>query len=873
MRPHPKRFRVKPMSAAKSETATFKASIAEEIWRGKYRLTRPDGTGEASLAETIGRVARAAARAEKGKRAKQRWADAFADAINDLEFLPAGRILAGAGTGRDVTLFNCFVMGTIPDDLAGIFDAVKEAALTMQAGGGVGMDFSTLRPRGALVRSIGADASGPVSFMQVWDAMCATIMSAGARRGAMMATMRADHPDILAFIDAKSESGRLSNFNLSVLASDAFLDAVRAGSDWDLVFDGKVYRTVYARELWQRIMQATYDYAEPGVIFIDRINAANNLAYCETVSATNPCGEQPLPPYGACLLGSINLAALVRAPFAASAALDIARLEDRVATAVRFLDNIIDISRYPLAAQRRQAKDKRRIGLGVTGLADALILLGLRYDSEEARATAGNWMRLIQQSAYRASAELAAERGTFRLYDRDAILAAPNVVALDDKTRKLIAKHGLRNGCLTSIAPTGTISLLAGNVSSGIEPVFDFRYRRRVLAPDGTRHKETVEDYAHALYRRLNPGDIPLPAAFVRAKDVSPSAHLAMQAALQRHVDGAISKTINVPADMPFADFEAVYLEADALGLKGCTTYRPTPVRGAVLQSDDVCGDTAGGAVADAAAPSSSAQLESSAEPEETAAPPTGTPAGLPAQSGPATGPAATSAADRRTAIGDVVYMSKPRERDAVLAGYTYKLKWPASDHAIYVTLNDIEVAGRRRPFEIFINTRNLEHYAWTVALTRMISAVFRRGGDVAFVAEELKAVFDPQGGQWMGGRYVPSLLAAIGNVIERHMIEIGFLNSSEARDLSDEAAEIEIEEIPPSGRSGQALATDRASAPAGQQTSSPTTDYLAQAPTSGTSAAARPRPTRFCPRCSSPHLDRKEGCWVCRDCGFSKCS
>ena len=840
------------MSAAAPEEISCTAPIANEIWLSKYRLTRADGSQEASLSETFARVAAAAAAVEKGgKRVRERWAQVFGEAMADLTFLPAGRILAGAGTGRDVTLFNCFVMGAIPDDLGGIFDSLKEAALTMQAGGGVGMDFSTLRPKGALVRSIGADAAGPVGFMEVWDAMCRTIMSAGARRGAMMACMRADHPDIEAFIDAKAGAGQLANFNLSVLASDRFVAAVRADGEWDLVFDGKIYRTLKARALWRRMMRASYDYAEPGVIFIDRINANNNLAYCETIAATNPCGEQPLPPYGACLLGSINLAALVNNPFEPNAAIDVARLESRVCTAVRFLDNVIEISRYRLAQQRRQAHDKRRIGLGVTGLADALILLGLRYDSEAGVRTAESWMRQIQNAAYRASAELAAEKGAFPLYDRDAILAAPNVRALDEASRAVIARHGLRNGCLTSIAPTGTISLLAGNVSSGIEPVFDFRYHRHVLDPSGSRREETVEDYAYRLYRSRYSGEGPLPDAFVRAKDLSPLAHLAMQAALQRHVDGAISKTINVPAKMSFADFETIYLEADSLGLKGCTTFRPSPVRGAVLESDATCCGEPG-----AGESQGPAELGAGGVRTGQAAAPSD------AKSVPPVSVAAVGTArgqsDLRPVAGDVVYMSKPLERDSVLAGYTYKLKWPASDHAIYVTLNDIERDGRRRPFEIFINTRNLEHYAWTVALTRMISAVFRRGGDVAFVAEELKAVFDPQGGQWMGGRYVPSLLAAIGDVIERHMIEIGFLASSaRTLDIADEqSADVEIEQLAPGGGAGPAAV--------GRPTQPARVDEV--------EAAAQSRPTRFCPRCSSAHLDRKEGCWVCRDCGFSKC-
>ncbi len=879
-------------STASSVDIPFRARIAEEIWRSKYRLSRPDGSGEASLAETFARVAHAAAAAEKGGgRVRAQWAETFLAAMADLGFLPAGRILAGAGTGRDVTLFNCFVMGTIPDDLGGIFQNLREAALTLQQGGGIGYDFSTLRPKGAPVKSLGAEASGPLSFMEVWDAMCRTIMSAGSRRGAMMATMRADHPDIEAFIAAKSEAGRLNNFNLSVLVSDAFLEKVRGDGDWDLVFGGQVYRTVRARQLWQRIMRATYDYAEPGVIFIDRINAGNNLAYCETIAATNPCGEQPLPPYGACLLGSINLAELVSDRFEAGAGIDRGRLEARVATAVRMLDNVIDISRYPLARQRQEAKAKRRIGLGITGLADALIFMGLRYDSAAGRELAGEWMRTIQRSAYRASAELAAEKGAFPLYDRKAILAAPNVAALDEETRRLIARHGLRNGCLTSIAPTGTISLLAGNVSSGVEPVFDFRYRRHVLGVDGQRHEETVEDFAYASFRRRFGADRPLPEPFVRAQDLAPSAHLAMQAALQRHVDSSISKTITVPAQMSFADFEAIYLEADALGLKGCTTYRPNRVTGAVLETAAAAeppADRAPEAAAAGEATHVAAEepaLRGDVRADRVAAPHGG-----------------LGTAMRTAAAGDVVYMAKPLERDPVLAGFTYKLKWPASDHAIYVTINDIETGGRRRPFEIFINTRNLEHYAWTVALTRMISAVFRRGGDVAFVAEELKAVFDPQGGQWLGGRYVPSLLAAIGDVIERHLIEIGFLGRS---GQSLELPEVAVEDIEVSRLQAEALqaAKDESTmlrpAP-GQERGGTGARRSPSRPGDGAgsgvaggavggdgaggrmaggaaggpdaSAAASGAPTRFCPRCSSPHVDRKEGCWVCRDCGFSKC-
>jgi ribonucleoside-diphosphate reductase alpha chain len=796
--------------------------VSHRIWEAKYRLTAPDGSPvDGSLADTWARVAKAVAAAEPAK-ARRRWARTYAEAMADFAFLPAGRILAGAGSGRAVTLFNCFVMGRIEDDLASIFDNVKQAALTMQQGGGIGHDFSTLRPKGALVKSIGADASGPVSFMDVWDAMCRTIMSAGARRGAMMATLRCDHPDIEAFIDAKADPARLRNFNLSVLVTDAFIAAVRNGEPWPLVFGGKVYRTVDARALWDRLMRATYDYAEPGVVFIDRINALNNLAYCETISATNPCGEQPLPPHGACLLGSINLARLVDRPFAPDARLHEARLEELTATAVRFLDGAIDVSNFPLPAQEQEAKAKRRIGLGVTGLADALILVGVRYGTPEAAALAKRWMAAIERAAYLASAELAREKGAFPLYDAGRFLAAPNVRRLPEDVRGGIAQHGIRNGLLTSVAPTGTISLLAGNVSSGIEPVFDFRYERRVLERDGSSRTETVEDYAHALYRATFGATAPLTPAFVTAEELSPRAHLDMQAAVQAHVDSSISKTVNCPADIGFEAFKNVYLEAYDLGLKGCTTYRPNAVTGAVLSRAPAVG---------AEPPAAKPTAAAAAPPEE----PLGEPL-LPGLSLP----------ERQ---GEVVYISKPLEREAVLEGATYKIRWPGSDHALYITINDIvrdvHAAGvsstRRRPFEVFINSKNLEHYAWTVALTRMISAIFRRGGDVTFVVEELKAIFDPQGGQWMAGRYVPSLIAAIGQVIEGHMIRTGFLA--------------------PPRLPGEEGGEERKALVAGEARGA--VPQAAQDAGSG----------RVCPRCSQRSLHRRAGCWECDACGYSRCN
>ena len=688
--------------------------VSEQIWDSKYRLK--DAGGEAidrTVEDTFQRVARAVAKPEK-KKQRERLQARFYDAMADFAFLPAGRILAGAGADRKVTLFNCFVMGEIADDMGSIFENVKDAALTMQQGGGIGHDFSTLRPKGANVAGVGAEASGPVSFMEVWNAMCRTILSAGMRRGAMMATLSCDHPDIEAFIEAKRNPARLRMFNLSVLVSDAFITTIRADGDWDLTFGGKVYKTLPARQLWDKILHATYECAEPGVIFIDRVNRLNPLNYCETIYATNPCGEQPLPPYGACLLGSINLTRLVNSPFSGSGGFDEAYLKDLTATAVRFLDNVIDVSHYPLKVQNKEALAKRRIGLGVTGLGDALIMCGERYGSPQAAKLAKRWMSLIQHHAYLASSELAVEKGAFPLFDRNRYLASPAITALTGDIREAVAANGIRNGLVTSIAPTGTISLFAGNVSSGIEPVFDFTYKRRILSSSGEAQDHVIEDYAHRLFRHLFGPDAELPEAFITTESLSPSHHLAMQAALQVHVDSSISKTVNCPETIAFEDFKSVYDDAYDLGLKGCTTYRPNLVTGVVLSRD----------AASAVAPGPEPEMGESAD--------------------------APLAPERalKAETSDVVYISLPLERDEALSGETYKLKWPESDHAIYVTINDITTSGRKRPFEVFINSKNLEHYAWTVALTRMVSAVFRRGGDVSFVVEELKAVFDPRGGQ-----------------------------------------------------------------------------------------------------------------------------
>jgi ribonucleoside-diphosphate reductase alpha chain len=752
------------------------ADIAASIWDMKYRLKAQDGTPiDRTVDDTRRRIAKALAMPEADQAL---WEARFFAALEDWRFLPAGRVIAGAGAARNVTLFNCFVMGTIPDHMSGIFAHLREAALTMQQGGGIGYDFSTLRPKGAPVKGVGADASGPLSFMDVWDAMCRTVMSAGSRRGAMMATLRCDHPDIDAFIDAKREPGRLRMFNLSVLATDDFMAAVKMDAEWPLSFGGKVFKVVKAAELWDRIMRSTYDAAEPGVIFIDRINARNNLRYCEEIAATNPCGEEPLPPYGACLLGSINLAALVEKPFTTDAALDIGALQRLVPVAVRMMDNVVDVSRFPLAEQEAEARDKRRIGLGITGLADALILCGVCYGSALAVQLTSYWLATIEHAAYHTSADLAAEKGAFPLFDRDAYLAGQHVLGLSRDIQHAIETKGMRNSHLTAIAPTGTISLLAGNVSGGIEPAFDFHYTRKVLQPDGSKREEEVQDFAYGLYRRRHP-DAPLPDYFVSAQDLVPRDHLAMQAAAQRHVDTAISKTINCPADIPFDEFAGIYRAAYDSGCKGCTTYRPNDITGSVL----------------------SVSTPSAAKP-----------AAAPAQS-------------------NVVALAPLLARPDVLEGKTYKLKWPDSDHALYIGINDLLEGERRRPYEIFINSKNMEHYAWTVALTRMVSAIFRRGGDIGFVAEELKAVFDPRGGAWLGGKHVPSLLAAIGDIVEGHLSAVGALPAAAA------ASELK-----------------RAS------------------PFSTLEAARRGMGYAQCPKCGAAALRRIENCDRCTDCDYSRC-
>lgn len=779
----------------------FPQPISEQIWNQKYRFVtdRPEYESDEYITDTWSRIAKACAnipQLHNDPEKRDALEARFYSALYDFKFLPAGRIISGAGTGRNVTLFNCYVMGTIPDSLVGIFDMLKEAALTMQQGGGIGYDFSTLRPKGAFVKGVESFSSGPLTFMDVWDAMCKTIMSAGSRRGAMMATMRCDHPDILDFIKAKQDPLRLRNFNVSVLCTDEFMEAIKADSDWDLMFDGKIYNTIKAKDLWDSILWNTYNYAEPGVIFIDRINKENNLWFLEHIAATNPCGEQPLPPYGACLLGSVNLAKHVFSPFTTSADVDMEELEKTVRTGVRILDSVVEISNFPLDAQKKEALFKRRQGLGVTGLADILFMLGYKYGSEDAVAFTDNLMADIAIWAYEESIQMAKEMGPapclIPLSAREKFIESGFMKRMPEYIKDDILKVGIRNSHLLSVAPTGTISMYAGNVSSGGEPIFAPKYQRKVTNNDGTKRTETVYDYAVLKFEE-HFGENDNPDAIwwwkntmATAQDLTPHDHIVMQAVLQKWVDSSISKTVNLPEDISFDDFKAVYDYAFNTNCKGCTTYRPNDVTGSVLSVET---------------------KEEKPESKDT----------------------------EQQYDGDMRVMPRP----SIIDGTTYKCRWGQDSY--YVTFNNVidPIHNWSMPFEIFINSKNVEHHQWTAALTRMISAVFQRGGDIRFVAEELKQIHDPKGGHWIEGRYCPSLVALVGQKLSEHLDMIGYQSTPEKEPYS---ISFNLKDM--------GIVLDA------EQKQSPDQTVPDQ-----------------CPSCKGYNLVILSGCPTCQDCGYSKCS
>jgi ribonucleoside-diphosphate reductase alpha chain len=583
-------------------TALQPQPISEEVLIEKYSKGH-----EKSIADVNQRVARALAKVEAPEQQAQ-WEARFLDTL-EAGFLPAGRIQSAAGTDLAATLINCFVqpvgdsIAHVEDGHPGIYTALTEAAETMRRGGGVGYDFSRIRPRGAWVGSTQSSASGPVSYMRVFDRSCETVESAGARRGAQMGVLRCDHPDIEEFIHAKDQ-GDLKNFNISVGVSDEFMNAVQADGEFALVHKAEpgsaqkdagayhdqdsglwIYRKLKARALWDQIMRSTYDHAEPGVLFLDQMNRDNNLSYCETIASTNPCAEQPLPPYGCCCLGSIDLTRFIREPFSDNASFDRKAFAEVARVAVRMLDNVLDATVWPLPQQQAEAASKRRVGLGYTGLGDALVMLNLRYDTPAARDMARHISELLRDTAYHASSELAQERGAFPLFNADLYLSGQNFASrLPADLKKRIHKHGLRNSHLLSIAPTGTISLaFADNASNGIEPAFSWTYNRKKRMPDGSFKEYAVEDHAWRLYRHLFGADAPLTDAFVTALEMSAQAHEEMVAAVAPFIDTAISKTVNVPADYPYEDFQGLYTQAWQSGLKGLATYRPNSVLGSVL--------------------------------------------------------------------------------------------------------------------------------------------------------------------------------------------------------------------------------------------------------------------------------------------------
>lgn len=797
----------------------FDQPIVRDTWRSKYAYR-----DEADWAATCRRIAAALDGGSEAFRAE------ILRAMLAREIVPAGRILAGAGTDKRVTLINCFVSADIQDSMAtnsdqlglGIMDALNAAAYTQQMGGGIGMDFSTVRPRGAVVRRTQSESSGVLPFMDMWNAMCATIRSSGSRRGAMMATLRCDHPDIEEFIEAKQQPERLTNFNVSVLVTDAFMEAVEHDRGWELKFpvpradspaaqsderprEGHtyIYKTVPARELWSKIINSTYVHAEPGIIFIDRVNRCNNLAYCEDIHCTNPCGEQPLPSNGDCNLGHVNLAVLVRHPFSDDAVFDFDALWGAVRIMVELLDNVLDVTAFPTGAQADEARGKRRIGLGFTGLASALQQLGIRYGGFDAVAFTETVTRVIARAAYKRSVELAAERGSFPLFDADEFLRAPFPASLGDEMVGLIRRNGIRNGVLLSVAPTGTTSLVYGNISSGIEPVFSHKYTRNVCDASGELSLSYgVYDYGYLLYCELhgldpeNPG--PLPTAFVTADELPVDAHLSMAAAAQRWVDAAISKTINCPESMTFGEFEGVYKKAYQLGLKGCTTYRPDPRsgRGAVLVKE-------GPAAPQPSSPEPAGAAHYEVEPQATRL-----------SSSPAS---------------DKIPMQE------VADGRRYRIKWPYEDCAYYVVITDyVDDAGRRRPFELFISTKSTRHDEWVKAFSLMVTAIFRREGDPTFIVDELRQVYSAKGGAFMGQRHVPSLVAAVGAKIEEHMRWLGLLpDPAELRDALDSHA-LEVKSL------AEGI----------------------QRVTFGS----------ICDACGAPAVVRESGCEVCKSCGNTKC-
>ena len=796
--------------------------------------------GESSLEQLYGRVARALASVEKPE-LRAEWEQKFLTNLH-AGAIGAGRIMSAAGTDIQATLINCFVQpvgdaiqGVDDEGYPGIYEALREAAETMRRGGGVGYDFSRIRPKGAFVKSTHSIASGPCSYMNVFDQSCSTVESAGSRRGAQMGVLRIDHPDVAEFITAKRTPGRWNNFNVSVGVSDAFMQAVAEGTDRELVHKAKpgqkvlegggyqradglwVYRKLPARELWDTIMQSTYDFAEPGILFLDQIGRDNNLNYCEKIEATNPCGEQPLPPYGCCDLGPIILTNFVRNPFGAGgdAAFDFDAFEQVVATQVRALDNVLDVTFWPLEQQRNESADKRRIGVGFTGLGNALTMLKLRYDREDGRAMATEIARRMRDAAYRASVELAKEKGAFPKFKADGYLAEGTFASrLPDDIQADIRQHGIRNSHLLSIAPTGTVSLaFADNASNGIEPAFSWGYKRNKREADGSKSSYTVEDHAFRLYRSLVDSTVSsddtgkLPDYFVNALEMSAQDHVAMMEAVQPFVDTSISKTVNIPEDYPYDSFKDLYRQAWQAGLKGLATYRPNSILGAVLETTPAKKD-------EPAAPASNAPAPAPAVPYD--------PMRSVIEKRPAGGlPSVTEKIEYWTSEG--------QQRLYLIVSF---LPVPAADGKGTV----------ERAIEFFMPVgQSGESQQWITATMRMLSLA-ARGGFLDRALSDMQKVTWDRGPVRLGtyekadGTHVPrwhdSEVAAIGYAVE---------NLIANRQKAAQASLFDADELP---------AVEPQVAPA------------AMVPTSVMAG-------KKCPECGAHAMIRKDGCDYCTQCGF----